>query len=70
MSKYLSDFRNVILTITGINDGEIWDRFCSGLKYKVRLEVMKSTVATFEEATKIDIRVYSTLWTVGRQKGE
>lgn len=50
-----------------MNDGEMWDRFCSGLKYEVRLEVMKSNVATFEEAAKISLRVDSALWTMGKQ---
>lgn len=42
--------------------GERFDKFVSGLKFEVRLEVMKSTVSSFEEATKIALRVDSALW--------
>lgn len=66
VSKYLAEFRNVTITIPGINDGEMWDRFCAGLKYEVRLEVMKSSVTSFEEAAKIALRVDSAIWGVTR----
>ena len=60
--KYLSDFRNIVLTIPDVTEGEKWDKFCSGLKPEIRLEVMKTTVTGFEEATKIALRVDSALW--------
>lgn len=69
VSKYLSDFRNICLTVPGMTDGEMWDRFCTGLKYDVRLEVMKSSVTTFEEAAKIALRVDSAIWGVTSQVG-
>lgn len=69
VSKYLSEFRNIIFTIPGMNDGEMWDKFCSGLKYEVRLEVMKSTVTSFEEAAKIALPVDSAIWGVSSQVG-
>lgn len=62
VSKYLSDFRNIALTIPEITDGEKWDKFCSGLKYEVRLVVLKSAVTTFEDAAKIALRVDSAIW--------
>ena len=40
VAKFLSDFRNIVLTIPDISDGEKWDNFCAGLKYDVRLEVL------------------------------
>lgn len=66
VAKYLSEFRNIVLTIPGMNDGEMWDKFCSGLKYEVRIEVMKSTVATFDDAAKVALRVDSAIYGAGR----
>lgn len=65
VSKYISEFRNLILTIPDITEGEKFDKFLSGLKYEVRVEVMKSTVATFERAAHIAIRVDSAIWGAG-----
>lgn len=62
VSKYLSEFRNVVLTVPDVTDGEKWDKFCAGLKYEIRLEVMQSSVTNFEEAAQIALRVDSALW--------
>lgn len=70
VSKYLSDFRNVVLTIPGITDGEKWDKFCAGLKYEVRLEVMKSAVTDFDEAAKVALRVDSAIWSAFRGQSQ
>lgn len=53
VAKYLSELRNELLTIPGKTDGEMWDKFRSGMKFEVHLEVMKSTVTAFEDATKV-----------------
>eukprot|EP00171_Calliarthron_tuberculosum_P018338 IDg18338t1 len=45
-----------------VPDDHMWDKFCSGLKYDVRIEVMKSTVSTFDEAAKVALRVDSAIW--------
>lgn len=70
VAKYLSDFRNLCLTVPGMTDGEMWDKFCAGLKYEVGLEVMKSSVATFEEASKVALRVDSAIWGASIQSTE
>lgn len=44
VTKYLPELRNVILTIPGRQDGEIWDKICIRLKRVVRFEVMKINV--------------------------
>lgn len=62
VAKYISEFRNIILTVPDLTEGEKFDRFIDGLKSSIRLEVMKTTVNTFEEATKIALRVDSALW--------
>lgn len=56
VSKYLSEFRNVIITIPDMSEGEKWDKFCSGLKHEVRIEVIESAATTFEDAAKIALR--------------
>lgn len=53
MSKYLSEFKNLVLTIPDATDGVKWDRFCAGLKYDVRLEVIDASFTTFEEAAQL-----------------
>lgn len=53
VARYLSESRNISLTIPGMTDGEKWGQFCSGLKCEVRLEVLKSAVTQFEEAARI-----------------
>ena len=63
VSKYLSEFRNIILTLPGVTEGEKLDKFVQGLKHNVRLEVLKSTASTFEDASSIALRVDSALWT-------
>ena len=61
----MSEFRNVLLTIPDVTEGEKWDRFCTGLKYELGIEVMKSNATSFEEATQIALRVDSALWSAG-----
>lgn len=67
---FLNKFRNIILTIPGMTDGEKWDRFRMGLKPHVRLEVMKSGKTTFEEAARIALNVDSALCGVGMFSGQ
>lgn len=62
VSKYLSEFRNCILTISDISEGELLDRFIQGLKSEVKIEVLKTQAANFEDATKVALRVDSALW--------
>lgn len=45
-----------------MTDGDIWDKFRAGLKYEIRLEVVKSTDASLQEAAKVALRVDSAAW--------
>lgn len=47
VSKFLAEFKNIVLRITGMTDEEKFDRFCSGLEYEIRVEVLKSGVYSF-----------------------
>lgn len=62
VSEYLSAVRNVVLIIPGITNGEMWDKFCTGLKYEIYLKVIKSAVTSFQDANKIALRVDSAIW--------
>ncbi len=45
-----------------MNEDEKFDKFIQGLKREVKLEVLKSTAANFEEAAGISFRVGNVLW--------
>lgn len=62
VAKYISEYRNIILAVPELSDGEKFDRFIDGLKSCIRFEVMKTTVNNFEDATKIALHVDSALW--------
>lgn len=51
-----------MLTIADLTDGDKFDKFVAGLKKQVRIAVMKSTVATFEQAAQVAFRVDGVLW--------
>jgi hypothetical protein len=57
--SYISEFRNIALTISGITEDEQFDRFCEGLKPEIKLEVQKSNAASFEAAARIALNVDS-----------
>lgn len=59
--NYLAEFRNVILTITDVTDGEKLHLFCSGLKYEIRVDYLKSSVLSFEGGASIELRINSDL---------
>lgn len=62
VSRYLAEFRNIILTLSDITEGEQLDKFVQGLKQEIRLEVLKSTASTFEEVSRIALRIDSAMW--------
>lgn len=59
---YLNEFRNSVLTIPGMSDGEQIDKFCAGLKPLVRLEVLKAGPANVDEAARIALDVNSAMF--------
>lgn len=62
VEKYLSEFRNAILMIGEMHEGEKIDRFVDGLKYHVRVEVLKSNFPSFEECACMVLNVDSAMW--------
>ena len=65
VSSYLTKFKNSVLAIPGISDNEKLDRLCSGLKPKVKIEVLESTSATVDDAARIELSVDSALFGAG-----
>lgn len=65
VAKYLAEFRNIVLTINGMNDEEKADRFKQGLKYNVRVEVLKARVESFEDCAQVALNVDSAMWRAG-----
>ncbi len=59
---YLAEFRNIVLSILIISGGDLIDRFCQGLKPKVRLEVMRAGVQTMSDASRIALNVDASLF--------
>ena len=65
MSDYLTEFRNLTLTITGMNEEEKVNRFIQGLKPQVRLEVLKSNARTMNDTSRTALNVESALCNAG-----
>lgn len=57
VTEYLSDFRNIVLTISDMGLSEKRDKFVSELKPKLQFEVHKANKTDFKEASKIAMRV-------------
>ena len=65
VTSYLTEFRNVVLTIPDISEGEKLDRFCQGLKPQIRVEVMKAGVQSVNDAARIALNVDSAIYGAG-----
>lgn len=65
VTSYLAEFRNIVLTIPGMSEGDRVDRFCQGLKPNIRLEVLKAGAQTMNEASRIALNVDSALFGAG-----
>lgn len=65
VSKYITEFRNVIITINYITEGEKMDRCTNGLKMEIILEVLESQGNTFEDAVRMALRIDGVIWRYG-----
>ena len=65
MSSYLTEFRNTVLALHGNPGDEKLDRFCTGLKPQVRLELLKCNSAKAYDAARIVSTVDSPLFGAG-----
>ena len=65
VSAYLAGVRNKVLTVPGITEDEKRDRFCTGLKPQVKLEVLKSNPTSFDEAAQVALSVDSAMFGAG-----
>ena len=65
VAAYLNLFRNIVIAIPGMSEGEKLDRFCAGLKPQVRLEVLMGNPETLCDASKIALNVDNALMGAG-----
>ncbi len=61
VSDYLRAFRNIVLMIPGVSEGEQIDRFCQGLEPHIKLEVLKAGARSMDEAAGIALNVDSAM---------
>lgn len=66
VEKYLSEYRNFILMIGNTNEGEKLDRFIDGLKYQVKVEVLKANCESFEDCARVALNIDSAIWRAKR----
>lgn len=52
-----------------INKGEKLDRFVDGLKYIVKMEIMKTNCNSFEECARMALNIDSAIWRARRPTG-
>jgi hypothetical protein len=64
VASYISEFRNIALSIPGISEEEQFNRFCEGLKPEIKLEVLKSNLNKMNEAVRVALNVDSALYGV------
>jgi hypothetical protein len=62
VASYISELRNIALTIPGITEEEQLDLFCEGLKPEIKLEVLKSNVNKMNEAVRVALNIDSALY--------
>ena len=68
---YVLEFRNLVLTISGNSKQEKFESFVSGLNFEACVEVVKSTVSSFDDAINIALRVDSAIWSaIGGSSGQ
>lgn len=65
VSSYLNIFRNIVIAIPDMNEGEKLDRFCAGLKPQVRLEVLKANPESVANASQVALNVDNALMGAG-----
>ena len=66
---YVESFRNLVIEIPTMSEDEKVDKFISGLKPAVRLEVLKSGAQTLDEVTRIALSVDSAMFNFGMFSG-
>lgn len=66
VEKYLAEYRNTILLIGDINEGEKLNRFVDGLKYNVKVEIMKTNYNSFEQCARMALNIDSAIWRARR----
>lgn len=58
----MAEYRNAVLMIGNMLEDEKLDRFVEGLKYQVKVEVLKMNCSTFDDCARVALNVDSALW--------
>lgn len=62
VEKYLVEYRNIVLKIADLNEGEKLDRDVEELIYHINVEVMKYNWNSFKDCATIALNVDSDIW--------
>lgn len=65
VSSYLESFRNIIISISDLSEAEKLDKFVSGLKPMIRLEVLKAGCNNIDDASRVALNVDSAYYGSG-----
>lgn len=65
ISSYLTELQNTVIAIWEIFEDEKLEKFCSGLKPQVKLEILKSNLAALGQATQIAFSMTRTIFGTG-----
>lgn len=57
VATYINSFRNITLTVPDLHEKEKWDRFVTGRKPVLSLEVRKAICLMFESALNVALSV-------------
>jgi len=62
VASYINEFRNIVISIPGMNEEEKLDKFCTELKPEVRLKVLKSGPQSLKQAARVALNVDSAIY--------
>ena len=62
VAAYLNEFRSIVLKLPQMSEEDKWDKFLNGLKYPIRLEVLKSGAASLDGAATVALNVDSAMF--------
>jgi len=70
VSAYLSEFRNIVINIQDMSEGEKLARFCEGLKSHILLDVRKNNPSDLDAAANIALSVDGAYYGAGFYTGK
>lgn len=62
IERYFSEFINTVLLIGNMSEGEKLDRFADGLKFEIKVELMRAGPGSFQESARIALNFDIAIW--------